>query len=405
MTHIESPQNASRRATSAISYALGAKLFGVPLAMPARHGEVLRTALEQRSFDPAGHITGSKFVGSQDMRSRFRVTDDGIALVTVQGLLVDRGAFLGDLYGMVTSYEGLAEQFQRLAKDPAIKAVVLDIDSPGGMVAGIYDLTEELKKLKREKPVTALAANMAVSAAYAIACCADEVFVTRTGEVGGIGVIMVHRSVARALDQMGVDTTIICEPANKAAGHPSQQLTHGARAEIASHIGDAYREFVRHVAKHRRMSESAVEALGARAYVGQTASPARLVDGVASVSELLAHIRKRMKASGPGPRSDASGGRSAAHTQPRASGGSRMESSDARQMVQQATAAVAAAAETAQRMAATLAAQQAEANRLAAERAAAERAEQEKVARKAARPLANIERQKERFAVSDRRRV
>lgn len=280
-----------------LSYALAAKLCEVPLYLARSHGQRLEAALQSRAFDaPTGanlaHILGSKFIGTIDARSRYRVTDEGVALVPVQGVLIDRGAWLGDLYGIATSYEGLAEQFKRLGDDAGIKSVVLDIDSPGGMVAGLFDLTAEMDKLKAKKPVYALAANMAASAAYALACVADEVYVTRTGEAGSIGVIQIHQSYGRAFDQMGIDTTIVCEPAPKANGNPYTELSHGARAEMSAGVADAYALFVRHVAKYRGMSEDAVRATQAAMYSGDKAVAADLADGVMSIEELLGHISK-----------------------------------------------------------------------------------------------------------------
>lgn len=296
MAAIITSESAQGASGPGLSYALGAKLCNVPLYMAEKDGRLLESALRNREFDkPNGGAFGSKFIGSFDGRSRFRVTDDGIALVAVHGILIDRGAWLGDLYGIATSYEGLTEQFQRLAKDTAIKAVVLDIDSPGGMVAGCYDLCAELDKLKKKKPVTAVAANAAYSAAYALACCADEVYITRTGGAGNIGVIQIHQSVGRMLDQMGIDTTIICEPSDKANGYPFQPLSHGAKAELSAEVSSAYQMFVAHVAKHRGMSEDAVRGLKARSFYGKDAVEAGIADGVKSSTELVEHIGKPSK--------------------------------------------------------------------------------------------------------------
>jgi capsid assembly protease len=297
MAQFFSPEHTAAPNGPGMSLRLASKLCGAPLYMLPSHGEQLRHALENRAFDaPAARPDASKFIGTYDQRSRFRVTDDGIALVAIQGTLVDRGPWLGDLYGFATSYEGLTEQIQRLAADTAIKSVVLDIDSGGGMVAGLFDFTEEVAKLKKVKPVYALAANFAASAAYAIACCANEFYVTRTGEAGSIGVIMIHQSYGRMMDGAGIDTTIICEPAPKADGNPFTPLSHGARAEMASGVADAYQRFVSHVARNRSLGDDAVRATQARMFSGEKAVEAGLADGVKSVDELLAHIRKGVRA-------------------------------------------------------------------------------------------------------------
>lgn len=279
--------------TNGLSAALGLKLAGAPLYCTPAAGLQLQRGIEARAFDG---ISASKFAGALDHRSRYRVTDDGIAIVSIQGVLVDRGAWLGDLYGLATSYEGLAEQCSRLRSADNVRAVVLDIDSPGGMVAGLFDVAAEIKKLDAVKPVFALAANMAASAAYAIAAVARKAYITRSGVAGSIGVIQIHQSMGRMLDSMGIDTTIICEPAPKANGNPYTALSHGARADIASAITGSYNRFVRHVAGHRKIRESQVRATEGRIFTGSAAVDAGLADGVLSFNELLAHLRSTLPA-------------------------------------------------------------------------------------------------------------
>ncbi|MCK9911713.1 S49 family peptidase, partial [Microbacteriaceae bacterium K1510] len=88
--------------------------------------------------------------------------------------------------------------------------------------AGMLDLVAEMGDLKKKKKVYAVAANMAASAAYAIGCTAHELYVSRQGMAGSIGVIAMHTSFARMLDQAGVDTTIIFAGDHKADGNAYQ---------------------------------------------------------------------------------------------------------------------------------------------------------------------------------------
>lgn len=301
MPDIISPERSARSGGAGLSYWLGSKLLGQPLAMRQSQAMRIKQAIDARQFDASIDlsvgISGSKFAGTLDARSRYRVTDDGIAIVPVQGMLLDRGAWLGDLYGIATSYEGLAEQMLRIGKDSAIKTVLLDIDSPGGQVAGLWDLTAEITKLGKSKKIVAIAANMADSAAYAIACAAEEVFVTRSGEAGSIGVIWMHTSYARMLDAAGMDTTIIYEGDHKPDGNPYQSLSHGARAEMSMQIGDANAKFIAHVAKERDLDPTEVREFQARTFCGEKAVASGLADGVKSFEEVLEYVRK-----GQGPR-------------------------------------------------------------------------------------------------------
>lgn len=306
MADIISPERHAHGGGPGLSYLVGTKILGAPLFMLPTYAQQIKSAVESKAFDTGVSVAvspqGSKFVGTYDARSRFRVTEDGIACVSVQGMLFDRGSWLGDLMGFATSYEGLAEQFRRLAKDSAVKSVILDIDSPGGMVAGIFDLCQELGKLKRAKKVYGIAANMADSAAYAIGCACHELYVTRTGEAGSIGVIAFHQSYQRALDAAGIDSTIIHAGDHKADGNPFQQLSHGARAEMMSDVDAAYAAFVAHVAKQRGIGEDEVRATQARVFRGADAVKAKLADGVKSFEELLDHVRSGAGSRGKPPK-------------------------------------------------------------------------------------------------------
>lgn len=293
MARIVETERPSYAAGPGLSYQLGAKLHNQPLAMEVGAYWHLKAAIDEKAFDsalPMGSPVASKFVGTLDTKSKFRVTDDGVAIVAIQGTLFDRGAFLGDLGGWATSYEGLSEQLRRLSDDPAITSIVLDIDSPGGMVSGLYDLTAQLGKLKKKK-VYALAANMADSAAYAIACCADEVFVTRNGEIGSIGVVSMHQSYERMLNQSGIDTTFIYYGDHKIDGTPYQGLSPGAKAQRRERVDMLGWQFCEHVAKQRGLEPEAVKAMQALTFMGEDAVKAGLADGVKSIDEVLDHIR------------------------------------------------------------------------------------------------------------------
>jgi ClpP class serine protease len=129
------------------------------------------------------------------------VTADGIAIIRVIGTLVARSGYLGAASGL-TAYSDIADAIEAAATDPGIRAILLDVDSSGGEVGGLFDLVDHIQAIRSQcgKPIWAVADEAALSAAYAIACTADRIYVTQTGEVGSIGVVAVHR------DESGADT-------------------------------------------------------------------------------------------------------------------------------------------------------------------------------------------------------
>ena len=247
----------------------------------------------------------SSFAGAYDRQSRYNVTDDGIAIIPVQGLLVDRGPWLGMVWGM-TSYEGLAEQLKRATADTAIKRIVLDVDSGGGMVAGIWDLMPVIDAAKKAKPVVALANSFAASAAYAIACAADKLYVNRSSLTGSIGVVRPHYDMTAALEKWGVKVTMFKAGAYKTAGSQSEPLTADTSAYIQAGIDEAMAAFVGHVATYRGLDPAAVIDTQARIYGAADAVSLGLADGILSFEELLENVRTastppaRKRAQSPG---------------------------------------------------------------------------------------------------------
>jgi signal peptide peptidase SppA len=295
----------------AISWAaLAPRFFARPLAMEQGHLDGLILGVMAQNRDEGAVVPeANRFVGSFDSKSAFNLTKNGTAILPIHGTLIDRGAWLG-AWGGLTSYEGLNEQFKRLAADDDVKRVVLDINSGGGMVAGIWDLFPALDALKDKKPVAAIAQNFAASAAYAIACAADGVVVTRAGHVGSVGVIAQHWNVGKLLKKMGVEPTLITAGAKKGDGNAFGPLPEHVRADWNSHVKKSRKQFVEHVAKYREMSTEDVRATEAGMFEGQDAADSGFADQVMGFDEFLLEFEGESKMSGKAtePKKQAGGG-------------------------------------------------------------------------------------------------
>lgn len=282
-----------------LGFRLASMINGQPMAMRERELSLMVEA-----------IAANRFTLPRNRKTAARHTERGTAIVEIHGVLIDRMPFVGSFWGM-NSYEGLAEQFRRLATNDEIKRIVLDIDSPGGMVSGIRACADELARLVEKKPVYALANNMACSAGYWLACVAQELSVTPDGEVGSIGVRSGHVSYAEALDREGVAITLFKAGATKADLNPYALLDDGAAAEQQYAIERDYDRFCAHVAEHRPMSADEARDTDARTFVGARALDASLADRVETLEELIervekgeAKVKKKRKAS-PEPGSKA----------------------------------------------------------------------------------------------------
>ena len=206
---------------------------------------------------------------------------DGIAVIEISGVLIHRGGWIGQSSGQ-TSYEGIAAQIEAAASDPSVRGVALEIDSFGGEVAGVFDLADQIRALRRDKPVWAFIAEHAFSAGYALASQADRILIPRTGTVGSIGVVVMHADLSSKLDQDGIRVTLIHSGQHKVDGNPYEALPEAVRDEIQRESDVLRVLFAETVAAGRggQLSQDGALATEAATYRGGDAVAAGLADEV-----------------------------------------------------------------------------------------------------------------------------
>ena len=180
----------------------------------------------------------------------------GVAILPLRGVIANRMNMMSDISGG-TSSEAFRHAFQAAIRDPDVKAVVLDVDSPGGAVSGTDEAASMIHAARGTKPIVAHVDAMAASAAYWIASAADEIVVTPSGSVGSIGVYRVHADTSGASEKLGVRRTIISAGKFKADG-VGGPLDEAAVAREQARVNAAYDMFVGAVARHRGVSPAAV---------------------------------------------------------------------------------------------------------------------------------------------------
>src|SRR6056297_3183533 len=222
---------------------------------------------------------------------------EGIAVIEISGVLIHRGGWIGQSSGQ-TSYEGIAAQIEAAARDPSVRAVALEIDSFGGEVAGVFDLADQIRALRRDKPVWAFVAEHAFSAGYALASQADRILLPRTGAVGSIGVVVMHADLSGQLDQDGVRVTLIHSGQHKVDGNPYEPLPENVRGDIQREIDVLRFLFTETVAVGRsgRLSQEAAIGTQAATYRGTHAVEAGLADEVIDLTSGFARFRESLSA-------------------------------------------------------------------------------------------------------------
>lgn len=182
------------------------------------------------------------------------------------------------------------DDFQPMSASPP-KAIVMVIDSPGGVVSGLNETVKALQKLRDEHPkirVVAYCNEMAASAAYALACSCEKIIAPPSAIVGSIGVISTMVSQARRDEKEGFDVRLLTSGARKADGHPHVPLSDSALTVEQKRVDKLAMSFFAIAAKARRVSIDKIRALQAGIYLGKDAIGVKLVDEVKSLDDLIA---------------------------------------------------------------------------------------------------------------------
>lgn len=209
---------------------------------------------------------------------------DGVAVLPVRGTLMKR-ANLFTRWSGGTSYDLLQRDVAEALDDPAVDALLLSIDSPGGTADGIKELAGWLQGQRGGKRMVAYADGLMASAAYWLGAAADEVVTAASALVGSIGVVSVHYDYSASNEKRGVKTTYIYAGAYKVAGNADEPLGEDARAYLQGITDDYYRLFADDVAAFRAMDPKAVRNTEARVYLGAQAVEQGLADRVGTMQD------------------------------------------------------------------------------------------------------------------------
>ena len=293
---------------------IASRAFHTPLLLEPRSGLVFLSTLANlvaradvmapltpRAFDPSVMLragdyedrepaerTASLPLGIETWaRDKAFPSVKNVALIEVDGTLVNKNGTLGPNCGM-TGYDGIRTQFSAALADSDIEGIALYVDSPGGEVAGCFDLAETILKARGgKKPIVAIVDGMACSAAYALSCACDRVVASSVGLVGSIGVIVAHASFEEALKKEGVDVTLIYAGKHKADGNPFNKLSAEVAESIQQEIDAIAAQFHDLVAKGRGLTSKSVKALEADSFLAKSALDLKLIDAVMSPADAL----------------------------------------------------------------------------------------------------------------------
>ena len=284
---------------------LATQLYGIPLLIHPDKAAVIETVFRSHADGAPVQVDGVDRPEPEAVAYRadrfadkpYVVTEGGVGVLPITGSLVHRGGFIDALSGM-QSYQALEKKATAMAADPDVKAILMEMDSPGGQAAGVFDLAKKMKEAcaTAGKPLWAAVNETAMSAGYALASVAERVTMARTGSVGSIGVIALHVDQSKKNAKDGYSYTAIHAGSKKTMGSPHAPLTDEARSEIQTRVDEMYDHFIEHVAQMRGLDPDAVRAQEAGTFSGPAAIEAGLVDQLMSFNEALAALELHVSA-------------------------------------------------------------------------------------------------------------
>ncbi len=193
-----------------------------------------------------------------------------------------------------TSYASLVNQMSELI-DIGCKTIVLDVDSGGGEAFNCFQTADALRAMADSNGVylVSYVQSMAASAAYALACCADEVVCHPQGQVGSIGVLVALMNDSKALEKEGYARSFVTAGANKIPFDDNGDFREGFLADIQTRVDELYGEFCAHVAHYTGLSVEDVQATEASVFAGPKGLKMGLVNSIMTNEEFATYITTR----------------------------------------------------------------------------------------------------------------
>lgn len=220
-----------------------------------------------------------------------RIVNGDTAVISIKGALVTDDSWINEWLGR-TSYPEIRNAVVHALLDPNVKRILLMVDSGGGQVNGVSDLTSFLTKAAKVKPLITHASGYMCSAAYWIGSCAPTILASETSYIGSIGAVIVHAELSESLKEDGVNVTVVRSGPYKYLGNMYEKLSEEALAELQLEVDEAERIFVRKIAENRKKSEDYVRRqMGqGKVFIANTAKDVGLVDAVYNYDDMMTKI-------------------------------------------------------------------------------------------------------------------
>jgi protease-4 len=211
-----------------------------------------------------------------------------------------------EIKGVITDSRTAIKQLDAFRDDPAIKAIVVRINSPGGAVGPSQEILREIEKIKPKKKIVASLGTLAASGGYYIACGANLIMANKGTATGSIGVIMQFTNVEGLTKKVGLDFLTLKSGRYKDVGSPFRPMTPEEKAYMQQLLDNIYQQFLSDVARNRKIPLEKLKSLAeGKVYTGEQAKQVGLVDTFGNLPDAiekagrLAGIKGKVEAAYP----------------------------------------------------------------------------------------------------------
>jgi len=286
---------------------LMSRLFNTPLMIRPTEAQMIITAVSEQMgvgsvldtssgklIDLSGQVEQTAFYPSESgERVRSYALVDGIAVLPISGTLAHKWGGLQPNCG-ATGYDGIQARLQQALADPDVRGIMLDVDTPGGEVAGAFDCTDIIARANQIKPVWSLGYDMHCSAGQLLVSGAGRRLITQTGIAGSIGVVIAHMDVSELMKQTGRKVTLIHAGASKVEGNPYEALPDSVRTKLEASVKATRQRFAETVSTHTGLSVDRILAQEADIFEGQEAIAQGLADELVNGADAVAIMAEHL---------------------------------------------------------------------------------------------------------------
>jgi ClpP class serine protease len=264
-----------------------------PVGRRVLAGEQIEAKMGKRSEkirrERLSSMVAAEPVRGSDGISEYALTSDGIAILSIAGVLSKRYDWLAAVCGW-TTYDALGASLATAMNDYRVRAVLFDVDSPGGEASGMLDLADQILAARESKPVWAVANSLAASAAYALGGSAGRFMLPRLARVGSIGAVIVHVDQSAQDEARGLNYSAIFSGSRKIDGWDHAALSPAARTSFQASADHCRQSFADLVGRQGRISSKQAMETEAEMYADADAVKTGLADAVGTFDDAVGEL-------------------------------------------------------------------------------------------------------------------